>query len=136
MKRILGIDYGDSRIGLALSDGLMITAQPHSVLHVHNGWKNIVPEIHKIIRETDAGKIVIGYPLNLDGTKGSRCEVTDRFITVLSKDIPEIEVVRWDERYTTSQAEGILGKDKKSMGRHDIVSAALILQSYLDFYRK
>jgi putative holliday junction resolvase len=134
--RTLGIDYGDSRIGLSLSDVLMITAQPYAVLNVNNGWKNIVPEIYKIIKEKEVEKIVIGYPLNLDGSKGSRCEVTDRFIEVLSKGIGDIAVIRWDERYTTKQAEGFLGKNDKSLGRHDIVSAVLILQSYLDFCPK
>ena len=136
MKRILGIDYGDSRIGLAISDGLMITAQPVKVLHVNNGWKNTVPEIYKIINELEVDRIVIGYPLGMDGIRGQRCEVTDRFIDVLSKGLKDIEIIRWDERYTTDQAEMILGKEKKSAGRYDIISAVLILQSYIDFYLK
>lgn len=130
------MDYGDSRIGLSLSDLLGITAQPLEVLHVNNGWKNIVPVIHDIIKKMNIDKIVIGYPLLLKGTKGSRCETTDRFIEVLSKGIENIEIVRWDERYTSRQAKGILSSNEKKDGKNDIVSAVLILQSYLDFCRK
>jgi putative holliday junction resolvase len=134
--RILGIDYGDSRIGLSLSDLLNITAQPLKVLHVEHGWKNVTPLIKDIIVEYNVKKVVIGYPINLDGTKGVRCDVTDRFIDVLLKEAGDIEILRWDERYTTKQAENILGKKEKSKGKHDIVSAVLILQSYLDFFSK
>ena len=134
--RILGIDYGDSRIGLSLSDLLNITAQPLKVLHVDRGWKNVTPLIKDILIEHDIEKVVIGYPISLNGTKGERCEVTDRFIDTLLKETGEVEIIRWDERYTTKQAETILGKKEKSKGKHDIVSAVLILQSYLDFYGK
>jgi len=134
--RILGIDYGDSRIGLSLSDLLNITAQPLRVLHVEHGWKSVTPLIKDIMIEYDIKKVVIGYPINLDGTKGVRCDVTDRFIDALLKETGDIEVIRWDERYTTKQAEFVLGKKEKNKGRHDIVSAVLILQSYLDFFYK
>ena len=134
--RILGIDYGDSRIGLAVSDLLNITAQPLKVITVNNGWKNAVPQIAEVIKEYMTGKIVIGYPLNLDGSIGERCMVTDRFIEVLIKAAGDVEIIKWDERFTSKQAGYVVKKGKKGNGNNDIVSAALILQSYLDFCAK
>jgi len=133
MGRILGIDYGDSRIGLAASDPLCITAQPLKVLTVRNGWKNTVPEIHKIVNDMNIDRIIVGYPLNKNGTRGTRCEVTDRFIEVLAAYLGNVEISRWDERYTTKQAVSSLGKKNKTKGINDVLSAVLILQSYLDF---
>lgn len=134
--RTLGIDYGDSRIGLAVSDLLDLTAQPLKVITVNNGWKNAVPQIADVIKEYMVDKIVIGYPLNLDGTAGERCKVTERFIEVLLNVVGDIRIIKWDERFTTKQAEFVVKKDKKGKGSNDMVSAALILQSYLDFYTK
>jgi putative holliday junction resolvase len=134
--RILGMDYGDSRIGIAVSDPSGLTAQPLKVIKVKNGWKNTIPRIHRLLIEMDIKKIVIGYPLMLSGDRGERCEVTDRFIEALKEEIGDLEIIRWDERYTTVMANEVISIRNRRKGKTDIIAAALILRSYLDFCRK
>ncbi len=133
--RIMGIDYGDARVGIALSDPLGITAQGVCTLP-NRVYEKMLEKLFAIIDENSVSKIVLGLPKNMDGTAGERVEVTKQFaedVKVHAKDIP---IVLWDERLTTVQASGILnttntrGKDRKNV--IDTVSACIILQSYLD----
>lgn len=137
--RIMGIDYGDTRVGIALSDPLEITAQGHTTL-LNKVYPKMLDALIKIVAEYDVKKIVLGMPKNLDGSLGDRVEVTENFYRDLQEKLPGMEIVLWDERLTTVQATGILnvtntrGKDRKNV--IDTVAASIILQSYLDYSKK
>lgn len=136
--RILGIDYGDSRIGLAISDPFGWTAQGLETLSSKNGLKDPLERIKEIITQYGVEKIVIGYPLNMDGTEGARTEKTNEFIDKLSK-LADIEIVKWDERLTTVAAQRTMTetgvKTSKKKGIVDQIAAVYILQGYLDHIR-
>jgi len=132
--RILGIDYGNKRVGIAVSDAMGWTAQPLATLEMH-GHKELLEEIKEYIAKYDAEKIIVGMPYNMDGSMGKRAEITQAFINFLKKNL-EIEIEIQDERLTSSQAENILLEaDVSRAGRKDVIdklAAALILQTYLD----
>ena len=136
--RIMGIDYGDTRVGIALSDPLEITAQGHTTL-LNKVYPRMLDALLGIVAEYNVQKIVLGMPKNLNGTSGDRVEVTKSFYADLKKRLPDMEIVLWDERLTTVQAAGILnvtntrGKDRKNV--IDTVAASIILQSYLDYLK-
>ncbi|MCL2797796.1 MAG: Holliday junction resolvase RuvX [Firmicutes bacterium] len=135
--RILGIDYGDARIGLALSDetGMIAGALP---TYQSVSMRKDADYIAALALQHEAGRIVLGLPLNMDGTKGERALKTEAFGRVLGR-ITGLEVVYKDERLTTKAAE----RDLESAGVRrlkqknlvDAVAATLILQSYLDKLR-
>ncbi|MDP4093249.1 MAG: Holliday junction resolvase RuvX [Bacillota bacterium] len=133
--RILGIDYGDSRIGLALSDPFGWTAQGIDTLSCKNGLENAVKEIVRIVSENKVEKIVIGLPKNMNGTLGPRGEKTQAFAEKIAQRTG-IEVVAWDERLTTVAANRTMHemgtKTSKKKGLVDRIAAVYILQGYLD----
>ena len=137
--RIMGIDYGDSRVGIALCDPLGITAQGLTTLH-NKVYDKMLKSLVSLVSEHNVDKIVLGMPKNLNGTLGIRAEVTQSFYEDLKKLLPDMEIILWDERLTTVEASGILnvtntrGKDRKNV--IDTVAASIILQSYLDYIRK
>lgn len=133
MNRILGIDYGDRRVGVAVSDLLGFGA--HGVGTIENrGKARLIEEIIRILAEYTPEKIVIGMPKNMDGSLGFRAETTEEFISELTK-IFSGEIIRWDERLTTVGATRFLNetntRGKKRKGVIDTVSACLILEGYL-----
>ncbi|ABC76548.1 Holliday junction resolvase RuvX [Syntrophus aciditrophicus] len=132
--RILGLDYGEKRIGVALCDELGLTAQALTTV-IRKSWRNDVGIIASLVRTYDVEKIVIGYPLRLDGTEGIQCEKVVRFARRLEAALG-IPVIRWDETLTTKEAEEILSRSgvppRKRRGVVDRLAASLILQSYLD----
>jgi putative Holliday junction resolvase len=132
--RILGLDYGDRRIGVAVSDELGITARGMATI-VRRGLKRDLDELERIIGTCRAEKIVIGFPVRLDGTAGIQCEKVDRFIRALEKRFT-LPVERWDETLSTWQAEEILSEAlviiKKTNTAVDRLAAAIILQGYLN----
>ncbi len=133
--RIIGIDYGDVRTGIAVSDLLGITAQGLESIEHKESEKKLLSRIDDIIKEYDIKKIVIGYPINMNNTKGPRAEKTDKFIEKLINRF-KLEVIKIDERLTTvaahrTMSELALGKDKKKK-IVDTISAEYILQMYLD----
>lgn len=134
-NRIMGLDYGEARTGVAISDLLGITAQGLESIAHGNNEKILLNRIGEIITEYQIEKIVIGYPLNMNATKGPRAEKTDKFIEKL-KNRFKIEVIKMDERLTTVSAhrtmtELAVSKDKKKK-IVDTISAQYILQMYLD----
>ena len=134
-NRIMGLDYGEARTGVAISDLLGITAQGLESIAHGNNEKMLLNRIGEIITEYQIEKIVIGYPLNMNATKGPRAEKTDKFIEKL-KNRFKIEVIKIDERLTTVSAhrtmtELSVNKDKKKK-IVDTISAQYILQMYLD----
>jgi putative Holliday junction resolvase len=132
--RILGIDYGEKRIGLAVSDELEITARGISVIE-RKSKKADMEALASAVSEYRVGAIVVGYPLRLDGSAGIQCEKVDRFITSLRESLP-VPVSIWDETLSTKEAEELMReagvKRKKKRGMVDRIAAALILQDYLN----
>ncbi len=132
--RILGIDYGLKRTGLALCDPLRIFAYPYkTLLNDKNFWK----ELKKVIEEKNVEKIILGFPLNEGGSKS---HITDQ-VTKFAKDLEnkfKREIILWDERYTSVMArekilESVTKKSKRrDKGLLDQNSAAIILQEYLN----
>ena len=136
--RILGIDYGDVRTGLAISDLLGITAQGLESVKHGNNQKMLLNKIEQIIKEYSVEMIVIGYPINMNATVGPRAEKTDKFIEKLV-DMFHIRVEKIDERLTTVSAQKVMtelgiSKDKKKKVV-DTIAATYILQTYLDTKR-
>ena len=133
-ERLMGLDYGDSRTGVAVSDLLGITAQGVESIK-HTGDKQLILRLSEIIKEYQVKKIVIGLPLNMNATTGARVEKTKKFIEKLKNDF-SLEVVTIDERLTTvashrTMTELGVNKNKKK-NIIDMMSAVLILQMYLD----
>lgn len=132
--RILGVDYGDRHIGLALSDPLGMIAQPLETYSLKNP-KADAAFFRRLMEIHDIGLIVIGLPLRMDGTPGTRVEKTREFSEWL-QGCTGRSVAFWDERLTTHQATAIMQEQNVRVGnRRSVVnqiSAALILQAYLD----
>jgi len=130
--RIMGLDIGDSRIGVAVSDPLGILASPLTIIE-RTDDDTAIDEITVIIRGKGVGQVVAGLPLNMDGTRGAQAEKTEAFINLLLSRI-EIPVHLRDERLSTVTARERLGQTRKTGKdtRYDAAAAAIILQSYLD----
>lgn len=132
--RILGLDYGDSRIGVAVSDLLGLTAQSVGLIAEKNFEKQVLKVI-EYINEYKAEKVVLGMPKNMNGTIGERGEKTHVFANAL-KEKCDIPIIFWDERLTTSAAHRTLSESnvsgKKRKGILDKIAAVFILQGYLD----
>ena len=132
--RILGLDFGDKSIGLAVSDQLLLTAQSLDRYRIMNEEED-KKFFKKLVNEYNIGEIVIGLPLRMDGTPGTRVEKTKEFAIWLKK-ILDLPIIFWDERLTTQQAFRILHKQKingrKKKKLKDQVAATIILSSYLE----
>ncbi|MGA2532233.1 MAG: Holliday junction resolvase RuvX [Candidatus Aminicenantales bacterium] len=133
--RVLGIDYGDRHIGLALSDVLLITAQPFGTYLLTGREREDRKYFQDLVTRQDIQEIVIGEPLRMDGTAGTRVEKTRRFAAWLEKAVGK-PVIFIDERLTTREALGLLrdrnlrGREKKE--REDQIAAVIILSTYLE----
>lgn len=135
--RILGIDFGDNNIGLAVSDLLGVTAQ-NLGLYRRQGDRQDKTYFQGLVEQYRVERIVIGLPLRMDGSEGSRAAKTREFAAWM-ENVLQLPVVLWDERLTTREAFRILreqnasASDKKS--KKDQISAALILEAYLESTR-
>jgi putative Holliday junction resolvase len=132
--RILGLDYGSKRIGVALCDELGLTGQGLTTIM----WKNriqVLDALEILVKDYGVEKIVIGYPLRLDGTEGIQCEKVNRFARLLEVRL-SIPVIKWDETLSSQTAEDILIQSqmrrKKRKQIIDKLAASIILQGYLD----
>jgi putative holliday junction resolvase len=129
--RILAVDHGKKRIGLAISDETGIVATPV-------GYVTSVAEVVQTATQRGAGKIVVGLPRKLDGTNSPQTEATLSFIQTLTQ-ATSLPVVKWDERLTTAQVERVLIEgevrraDRKE--KRDQLAATILLQSYLDAHQ-
>ncbi|TRZ75462.1 MAG: Holliday junction resolvase RuvX [Deltaproteobacteria bacterium] len=132
--RILGLDYGSKRIGVAVCDELGMTAQGLATIARKNRQQDL-EEIARFIRTYNVEKIVIGYPLRLDGTEGIQCEKITKFASLLESAF-SLPVIKWDETLSTKEAEEILIRANMRRDKRknivDRVAASLILQGYLD----
>ena len=131
--RWLGVDYGDVRIGLALSDELALLAHPAATL-ANDG--SALANIRDLVIRKQVTGIVLGVPRNMNGTFGPSAEKAKKFGEELQKHLPEQRLIFWDERLTTAEAQRVLhgaGKNiKSSRPILDQVAAQILLQSYLD----
>lgn len=135
--RVMGLDFGSKTVGVAMSDSLLVTAQSLEIIRrkSQDKLRQTLARIEELAREYEVGKIVLGYPKNMNNTEGERCAKTQEFKQMLERRIG-LEVVLWDERLTTAAAQqimidsGIRRENRKTYV--DQIAAGLILQGYLD----
>ena len=136
--RIMGLDFGSKTVGVAISDPLFLTAQGIEIVRRKSQGKlrQTLARIEELKEEYEVGKIVLGFPKNMNNTEGERCEKTLEFKEMLEKRTG-LEVVLWDERLTTVEADrtmmqvGIRRENRKEYV--DELAAIFILQGYLDY---
>ncbi len=135
--RILGLDIGDKRIGIAVSDEMGWSAQALKTINCSSTDEDI-GQIKGIIEEYETDEIIVGLPLNMNGTSGFRAQKVQDFVSLLKKQV-SIPVNTWDERLSTVEAErnlidaGLSRKKRKDVV--DMLAASVILQGYLDYLR-
>lgn len=134
--RTLGIDYGDSRVGIAISDALGITAQGLETIHHKGNDKILLRRLDEIMQEYEIDTIVVGKPLNMNGTATERVEVTEKFIHKLKCKYNKIKIETIDERLTTVQAHRTMNdlniNPHKKKNIVDTISAVYILEMYMN----
>jgi putative Holliday junction resolvase len=138
-NRIIGIDHGSVRIGIAVSDESGSIAFGKET--IPNDSKSL-SKILSLIKENEASKVIVGYPLNLKGDKTKQTLEVDKFLNelknLLLKESIDTEIIEWDERFTSKMAvdsmiaSGMKKKNRQNKNNIDIISAAIMLQSYLD----
>lgn len=134
--RILGIDYGDARVGIAITDELNITAQGLETIQRNGSDKIVLRRLDEILEIYDVETIVVGMPLNMNGTISKRAEITEKFIHKLKCKYNKIKIDTIDERLTTVEAHRTMNflevnKNKKK-NIVDTISAVYILETYLN----
>lgn len=134
--RKLGIDYGDSRVGLAITDELGITVQGLETIHHKGNDKIVLKRLEEILNQYEIDTIVIGLPINMNGTKSERVEVTEKFIHKLKCKFNKIKIEKIDERLTTVAAHRTMNYlninkyEKRNIV--DTISAVYILETYMN----
>ena len=135
-KRLLGIDYGDARVGIAISDALGITAQGLKTIHHNGNDKILLKELDNILNEYEISTFVVGMPYNMNGTSSDRVEITNKFIHKLKCKYNTILIDTIDERLTTVEAHRTMNdlninpQNKKNIV--DTISAVYILEIYMN----
>lgn len=133
--RKLGIDYGDSRVGLAITDSLCITVQGLETIHYNGNDKILLNRLDEILKEYEIDTIVIGIPMNMNGTRGNRVEVTEQFIHKLKCKYNKVKIEPIDERLTTVAAHKTMNflniNKKQKRNIVDTISAEYILEMYI-----
>lgn len=134
MQRILALDLGARRIGVAVSDPLGITAQGLATIQRGNGRSDLA-ELQRLAKEYEVGMILVGQPLHMSGQSGVQAQKAEAFAEVLRRRL-NLEVTMWDERLTTAEAQRVLRSSgiglEKRRAAVDRLSAVILLQSYLD----
>lgn len=134
---MLGIDAGERRVGLALSDESRLLASPLSVLDRRHGLSSVLEAIAAVTAREQVRQVVVGWPLNADGSAGPQAQRAERFAGLVER-ATRLPVQLWDERLSTHAAEAVLraqGRNTRrarARGQIDAVAAAVILQDYLD----
>jgi len=134
MGRILAIDYGQKRVGLAVTDELQMIA--HNLDTVHS--KDVLDYIANYIKKNNVVAFVVGEPKQMNNTPSESAVLVEAFIRQLSKKFPEINIIRVDERFTSKMAfqtmidAGLKKKDRQNKSLVDSISATIILQTYLE----
>jgi putative holliday junction resolvase len=134
LGRVLGLDVGSKRIGVAISDPLGITAQGLETIQRQNKRLDF-EQLQKVVRDYEVTEIVVGYPLRMSGAEGIQAEKMQRFAEELRQRVP-LPVHLWDERLSSAQANRLLRETEMSIARRgqvvDQMAAVLILQSWMD----
>lgn len=137
-QKIMGIDYGDARTGVAISD-LMCTIVGSTAVVPSRNTEKAIADIVKLAWENNVAEIVVGLPKNMDGTEGIRAELCREFAGKL-EEATGLPVAMWDERRTTVEAHNILSQHnyhgKKRKNTVDAVAASLILEGYLAYKKR
>lgn len=135
MKRVMAVDYGDARTGIAISDLLCSITGSTTVIHSRDQDKTL-EKIGELVRANDVDRIVVGLPKNMDGSEGPRAALCRAFAARL-EEATGLRVALWDERRTTVEAHNILSQHnyhgKRRKDTVDAVAASLILEGYLGF---
>ncbi len=134
MDRILALDYGDKKIGVAISDPMKIIAKPLQII-INSNFNNVLIEITSLIKELNVSLILVGMPITMKNTYSQQTHKVIDFVESLKNNL-SIEVKTYDERLTSKMAEKILVNQGVKTGHNkqeiDKVSAAIFLQNYLD----
>ena len=134
--RILGIDYGDARVGVAINDELNITAQGLETIERKGSDKIVLKRLEEIINENNIEKLVVGMPLNMNGSKSFRAEATEKFLHKLKCKFNKLQIETMDERLTTVSAHQTM--NELNINKHkkrsivDTISAVYILEMYME----
>lgn len=135
--KIMAVDFGDARTGLAVCDRTEFLASPVGVIHEKEFYQT-VNKVAAAVKEYDVKEVVVGYPKNMNGTVGDRAKKCETFVEMLQQ-IVDVPVKLWDERSTTVSAYEILNetntRGKKRKAVVDAVAATIILENYLDYRR-
>jgi putative Holliday junction resolvase len=131
-SKVLGIDAGERRIGLALSDELHLLATPHGILDRRHGMRPVLDSLIDLAVREHVGQVVVGLPLNADGSEGPQARRAREFASLCER-VLTLPVTLWDERLSTVEARALVGSRKRQ--HVDDIAAALILQDYLDAQR-
>lgn len=135
MSRIVGIDYGQKRVGLAVTDEERIIATALDTIHV----KDIFKYLKQYVEKENVSSFVVGEPKQMNNTPSESVRFIDPFVKKLRKEFPSIEVERYDERFTSKMAfqsmidMGMKKKDRRDKGNIDKISAVILLQSYMNY---
>ncbi|MBK7817330.1 MAG: Holliday junction resolvase RuvX [Sphingobacteriaceae bacterium] len=137
MGRILAIDYGSKRVGLAVTDPLRIIASSLEAVHS----KDVIDFLKAYLNKEKVDIIVVGEPKTLMNVKSDSARFIDPFVVHLQRTFPDVKVERYDERFTSSIAQqtmllgGMKKKDRKVKSNVDKISATIILQDYMEFIK-
>lgn len=138
--RVLGIDYGDARVGIAITDPLCITAQGLETIHHKGNDKIILKKLEEILEKYEVETMIVGMPFNMNGTSSERVEITEKFIHKLKCKFNKVKIETMDERLTTVIAHktmNILDINKNNKRNIvDTISAEYILESYIKRNKK
>lgn len=138
--RILGIDYGDARTGIAITDPLNITVQGLETIHNNGSDRVILKRLDEILAQYDIDTIVVGKPINMNGTSSARTEITEKFIHKLKCKYNMLKIEIIDERLTTVAAHKTMNfldiNKNKKRNIVDTISAVYILETYLNKIKK
>ncbi len=134
--RILGIDYGDARVGIAITDELNITVQGLETIQRNHSDKIVLRRLDEILQTYEVDTIVVGLPLNMDGTMSERAEITEKFVHKLKCKYNKMKIEVIDERLTTVAAHKTMNfldvNKHKKRNIVDTISAVYILETYLN----
>lgn len=137
--RMLGIDYGEARVGIAITDELNITVQGLETIQRNGSDKVILRRLDEIFEKYKVGTIVVGMPLNMDGTMSERAKITEEFIHKLKCKYNKMKIETIDERLTTVEAHRTMNfldvKKNKKRNIVDTISAVYILETYLNKFK-
>ena len=135
MERILGVDLGERRWGVAISDELCLFSSPLPTIEADDD-EDFLNRLADVLEQHEVFEMVVGLPLSLDGGEGPRCARSREIIAKMRARFEHLKVVEWDERFSTLKAESFLRESgmsrKKQKGRVDAMAARIILQSYLN----